>query len=68
MIDPIIEEIRAIRARLDREIRENPEQFQKEIQDIGRRFRDRLVQHPPLSGSRRPKLNGGKLDSDYSAG
>ena len=47
MADEIIEEIRKIRADLDKLIETDPAKFKKEIEDIEKRYKDRLVSGKP---------------------
>jgi hypothetical protein len=43
MKDKIIDEIRAIRKKLDKEIEKNPQKFKDEIAAIQKKYRNRLV-------------------------
>ena len=47
MKDEIIEEIRKVRLELDELIKNDPEQFKREIEDIQNRYKDRLVSGQP---------------------
>jgi ElaB/YqjD/DUF883 family membrane-anchored ribosome-binding protein len=47
MADEIIEEIRKIRSDLDKLIKKDPAKFKKEIEEIEKKYKDRLVSGKP---------------------
>jgi ElaB/YqjD/DUF883 family membrane-anchored ribosome-binding protein len=47
MKNPFVEEIRKIRAKLNKMLRENPKQYEARIQAIREQYKDRLVRFPP---------------------
>ena len=54
--DPIIEEVRQIRRKIESDCEDDPKRFYEHVQELQEKYRDRLVQRKPKPDLRRKKL------------
>ena len=54
--DPIIEEVRKVRHRIESECEDDPQKFFEHIQQVQEKYRNRLVQRKPKPDLKKEKL------------
>ena len=54
--DPIIEEVRQVRHKIEAECEDDPQKYYEYIQQVQEKYRNRLVQRKPIPALKQQKL------------